>query len=103
MRLAVLLVVATVVWGGCATHSPVTADQLSKKREEVEVLREELSVVITNLDHLQRALASQGGYPTEAQARDLDYLISVLHQTRDKVAAEDVRIHNEYGVSHGPY
>jgi hypothetical protein len=77
--------------------------RLNKKREEVEVLREELSVVITNLDHLQRDLASQGGYPTEAQARDLDHLISILRQTRDTLAAEDVRIHNKYGVSHGPY
>jgi hypothetical protein len=98
----ILLIIAALVTNGCATHSATTRDQFSKKREEIEVLREELVIAITNLDHLQRELASQGGYPTEAQARDLDYFISVVRQARDKVAAEDRRIHQQYRVSYGP-
>ena len=104
MRVAAFFLAVLIFASGCATNRPVpTARQISDKRDEVEVLREEIDVVIRQLDHLQRDLASQGTYSAEAQARDLDYFISVVRQARDKVAAEDRRLHHEHKVSYGPY
>jgi hypothetical protein len=103
MNYAALLLIAVLGASGCATHPAVTAGDLSKKREEIEVLREELAVASRSLESLQRELATKGAYPTETQARDLDYSISVFRTARDRVTAEERRIRQQYGVSHGPY
>jgi len=102
MRIAVLLCIAILI-PGCATRPRAATGDLSRQREEIEVLREEVSLVSKSLDQLQRDLAAKGGYPTKAQARDLGYAISVLRDARHKLAAEAERLRKEYGVSHGPY
>jgi hypothetical protein len=101
MKSLVFVTLAVFLFGGCSTarHS----EEISKKRQEIEVLREEIVIAIKSLDHLQRELAAQGGYPTKAQGRDLEYFVSVIRDARDKLTAEDRRIHQQYGVSYGPY
>src|ERR1051325_3263653 len=104
MRALALLFVVILGVSGCASHRPApSAAQLSRKREEVEVLREEIDVVIRSLDKLQQDLVRRGDYPVEAQDRDLNYFISVVRQARDRVGAEDRRLHQQYGVSDEPY
>ena len=103
MKFAALVLIAVIGASGCATHPAATETDLSTKREEIEVLREELTLATRSLDRLQRELATQDAYPTQAQARDLDYSISVLRTARDRVTAEEKRIRQQFGVSHGPY
>jgi hypothetical protein len=97
--ISIVLLLAT----GCVSNHPApTTAQLSEKRQEIEILREEIPQVILQLEHFQRDLASQGAYPAEAQSRDLDYCISVLTQARDSMAHEYHRLHKQYGVSDNP-
>jgi hypothetical protein len=104
MRFLAFISIVLLLATGCASNRPApTAAQISEKRDEVEMLREEIDQAILQLDHLQRDLASQGAYSTEAQARDLDYFISVVLQARDKVQAENRRLHEQYKVSYGGY
>ena len=96
--------IAALTVGGCASpHATTQVSDTSKKREEIQVLRAEIDQVILSLDHLQRELASKGTYSPKSQDRDLDYFISVLRQARDRVAAEDRRIHQQYKIGYGPY
>jgi hypothetical protein len=104
MRFLAFISVVLLFAGGCASnpHAP-TAAHISEKRNEVEALREEIVQAILNLDHLQRDLANNGAYSTEAQVRDLDYSVSVIRQARDKLTTEYRRLHEEYHVWDGPY
>ena len=103
MRLSLLLIVGLLVTSGCATRSAATAKDISHKRNELEILREEIVLAMKSLDVLQQELAARGDYPTNAQSRDLDYFISVVRQAGEKIAAEDRRLHEQYKVSYGPY
>jgi hypothetical protein len=104
MRFLTFISIVLLLATGCASNRPApTAAQISEKRDEVEVLCEEIDQAILQLDHLQRDLASKGTYSTEAQARDLDYSISVIRQARNRLATEYRRLHKEYHVWDGPY
>jgi predicted nucleic acid-binding Zn-ribbon protein len=104
MRFQVFILIAVLFASGCASKRPIpTAKQISEKRDEVEVLQEEIDQNIRQLDHLQRDLASKDNYSTEAQARDLDHFILVLHQTKVGLITEYKQLHNEYHVWDGPY
>ena len=55
------------------------------------------------LIRVQQDLAGRADYSAQTHERDLDSLILILRQARDRLASENKRLHEQYGVSYGPY
>jgi hypothetical protein len=99
MKFSAFILVVLLFASGCATHRPVpTAKEISQKREELEILGEEMSLAVRQLELLQGQLSTNGTYSAEAQARDLDRSISAVRQARDKLVAKYWQLVKEYHV-----
>src|ERR1035441_7675624 len=104
MKSLVVLLVAVLLVSGCASQRPSPAvAQISQKRDEAEVLRQELDMAARQLIRAQHDLAGRVDYSARTQERDLDSLILILRQARARLASETKRLHEQYGVSYGPY
>jgi hypothetical protein len=105
MKYPALTLILLLFACGCATHySGPTVKEIRYKREELEVLCDELKQAALQLGHVQRDLSTNGLYSVAAQARDLDYSISTVQQARDRLVTRYWKLVNEYHYDwKGPY
>jgi hypothetical protein len=100
MRFGAFILIVLLFASGCATHRPApTAKEISQKREELEVLGEEMPLLVRQLESLQRQLSTNGTYAAEVQAHDLDCSISVVRKAHDELATQYRQLVKEYDVN----
>ena len=115
MRPGIYRVVALRMISGCATHSgsKYSDAALEEKRQEAEVLRDELGFAALGLISLQKDVGNrnqgdfQDGkgkpYPRESQIKDLNYEIKILRQAKDMLMKQQAQLHRQYHFGYGPY
>jgi len=93
-----------LVISGCASQRTLNSQKdLLARRDEVEVLQDELDVVTRQWNRVQEELRSKDLYTANDQIRDLDQCRSILLEARNKMMAETKRLHDKYGIDDGPY
>jgi peptidoglycan hydrolase CwlO-like protein len=113
MKILMFLTIA-LLSSGCASRvdrtSTSTSDQLKQKREEIQVLQNEIDQLVRNLGKIQQDLermpeqsSRSQSYSKRIEARDLDYAITVLHEARNKLSAQQFRICNQYHLNRDLY
>jgi len=118
MNTTIVVTFMLTITTGCTSWSGQqrkSLRSLAEKRQEIEVLRNEVEVSLHALTETQERLvprldvrdANAKGdpkiYTQESQGRDLDQIITIFRQARDRLSAEDRRLHKEYSLDHGPY
>ena len=100
---SITLVTLLLITGCASQHKTISQKELSNRRDEVEVLQDELKLASRQWNKLQGDLKSKGNYPTNDEMRDLEYCRSILLETRDKLLAEIWRLRQKYGVYDDPF
>jgi hypothetical protein len=102
MRLLIFMSVALVCICGCMTHKPSpTVSEMQAKRDEIEVLRREIEILLGNMKYWQQQPPAQlrRPYPLTEQAKDLDHAIKILKSAKERLGKDAWRIEKDIGGS----